>query len=460
MITERETLQRIGVWMEEGRTSLPDHVLDAVLLDLPKKPQRRPWRPARGFPHKSAYAKVAIAAAAVVVIAIVGFNVFRPPDSNDVGNATPSPAPSVSPTPAASPSPATATPTANVLIEPGPYRWTAPGGTATVVLPDGWVESGDGIAKPSGGTEILLTPHLSGSGSEVARVFSDACVTDTGIAPNSNSVAIGPTGDDLVQALEDQIGTDATITSFAGGTRVSLTEAAGLDRSLCSEGRDGWLKIWLDRAGDQYFRLQVGFHGEASIFERDGKRFVLSAQIGDGAREADVAELRAIIETFAFARSPRDASAGPALAPPRRPGNGPSPAGVYGLDGGDGSILGMHKVKDGHQTSLIFRLGPRCLAWTEGQQAEMVRVAGFDGVAIEPYLPTMHYAPGMADETTRAHALAIGDSTLCVFVTWDAGTDDATVAAALDVLDTLRVEAIPEGLLRVNFTLDEGWDVG
>ena len=38
MTTERETLRIIGSWMEDGRTRLPDHVLDAVLDQLPRPP--------------------------------------------------------------------------------------------------------------------------------------------------------------------------------------------------------------------------------------------------------------------------------------------------------------------------------------------------------------------------------------------------------------------------------------
>ena len=74
MTTERETLRIIGSWMEDGRTRLPDHVLDAVLDQLPSTPQRRPGWLARRITHMNAFAKYAIAAAAVVVVAIVGLN--------------------------------------------------------------------------------------------------------------------------------------------------------------------------------------------------------------------------------------------------------------------------------------------------------------------------------------------------------------------------------------------------
>src|SRR4029079_6051160 len=96
MTTERETLHTIGLWLEEGRTRLPDRVLDAVLDQLPATPQRVPSRPARRIADMSALAKFEIAAAAVLV-AIVGLFVLRGSGASEVGNA--SPAAVVSPSP-------------------------------------------------------------------------------------------------------------------------------------------------------------------------------------------------------------------------------------------------------------------------------------------------------------------------------------------------------------------------
>ena len=96
MTTERETLHTIGLWLEEGRTRLPDHVLDAVLDQLPATPQRPLGSPARRIPHMNALAKFEIAAAAVLV-AIVGLFFLRGSGASEVGNAPP--AAVVSPSP-------------------------------------------------------------------------------------------------------------------------------------------------------------------------------------------------------------------------------------------------------------------------------------------------------------------------------------------------------------------------
>ena len=75
MSTDRDTTRIVRSWLE-GVTALPDRVLDAVLDQLPATPQRRPWWPAWRFAQMNTYAKLAIAAAAVVVLALVGYSLL------------------------------------------------------------------------------------------------------------------------------------------------------------------------------------------------------------------------------------------------------------------------------------------------------------------------------------------------------------------------------------------------
>jgi hypothetical protein len=101
MTTERETLRIIGSWMEEGRTRLPDHVLDAVLDQLPSTPQRRtmlglPWR----FPPMTSFAKLALTVVAIAAVGVVGLTLVQGPVTG----------PAASPSPTSSPSPVTPPP--------------------------------------------------------------------------------------------------------------------------------------------------------------------------------------------------------------------------------------------------------------------------------------------------------------------------------------------------------------
>jgi hypothetical protein len=95
MTTERETLLIIGSWMEDGRTRLPDHVLDAVLDQLPSTPQRRtmlglPWR----FLPMPYFAKLALTAVAIAAIGVVGLTLVQGPVTGPAALPSPTPWPS------------------------------------------------------------------------------------------------------------------------------------------------------------------------------------------------------------------------------------------------------------------------------------------------------------------------------------------------------------------------------
>ena len=103
MTTDRETTRIVRSWLEEGVTALPDRVLDAVLDQVPATSQRRPWWPARTFREMNQASKLAVVAAAVIVVAIVGINLI--PGSGVVGGPAPSRSPSRSPSPSPTPTP-------------------------------------------------------------------------------------------------------------------------------------------------------------------------------------------------------------------------------------------------------------------------------------------------------------------------------------------------------------------
>ena len=95
MSTDRDTTRIVRSWLEEGVTSLPDRVLDAVLDQVPATRQRRSWWPAWRFAEMNNIAKLLVAAAAVVVVAVISINLFARIDS--VGGPRPSAEPTASP---------------------------------------------------------------------------------------------------------------------------------------------------------------------------------------------------------------------------------------------------------------------------------------------------------------------------------------------------------------------------
>ena len=170
MTTNKEMERIVRSWLEPGLTTLTDDVLDPVLDQLPATPQRRPWWPARRIAHMSAFAKFAMAAAAVVVVAVVGYNLLGAAGSGQVGaGPSPSAEPSSSPPPLA--------PTSGETIDAGRYRWTSPVATSRSRSPDGWTGRADGLITKNEETPTAVgfNGNLPGTRSEVNSVYSDAC---------------------------------------------------------------------------------------------------------------------------------------------------------------------------------------------------------------------------------------------------------------------------------------------
>jgi hypothetical protein len=119
MSTDRDTTRIVRSWLEEGVTTLPDRVLDAVLDQVPATSQRRSQWPARRLLNMNSYTRLGLGAAAAVAVVLAGIALIGKPSG--VGPAT-------SPTPSSasfvSPSPGT---TSNPLVG----TWLAPEVTCT-----------------------------------------------------------------------------------------------------------------------------------------------------------------------------------------------------------------------------------------------------------------------------------------------------------------------------------------
>lgn len=156
-MNDRSDIERVlGYWLEDGPVAMPDRVVDVVARRIGQRPQRRSWRLIRRSPM-SPILRWGAAAAAVLVIAVVGYNLLP---GNGIGGPGPSPTPTLQPsaTPVASASPSPASSSSAVF----PQWWTSdspsdgagilPPGSVTTLsfmpgstfsVPDGWVNSGD-----------------------------------------------------------------------------------------------------------------------------------------------------------------------------------------------------------------------------------------------------------------------------------------------------------------------------
>jgi hypothetical protein len=226
MTTRKELDRSISAWLEaEAPRRAPDDVLEASRDRIRNTRQRRSWWPARRSSDMNNFAKALVATAAVVVVAVVAINLL-PGTRSGTGSVpaslstSPTQEPSMSPTPE---------PTASLVahtLTPCCLEDNPRAASMTVVLmaPPSWeVWAEEGVwpvgqgNDPPDGAYVGFNPG--------GNVFSEPCLTDEN-APAD--VPVGPTVDDLVQALVDHPSLDVTAAvdvTLAGysGTYLDLT---------------------------------------------------------------------------------------------------------------------------------------------------------------------------------------------------------------------------------------------
>lgn len=301
MSADRDTTRVVRSWLTNGVTVLPDRVLDAVLDKVPATPQRRSWWLAWRSNRMTRVTQYAIAAAAVLVVAVVGYNLLPAKPNSAGGVPTPSPSTLASPSLAPlSPGPSPTTPA-------GSYRVSQPDITLypfTMTVPAGWL---DNIADPSGasqggdaflGSGVVLTTWI------VTHVYTDSCHWSGTLAPVSGRSS-------LVAALTAQVGHDhsAPVETTIGGlpaTRIVLTLAKSFDLRTCAAA--DIVRLWPDPATTPSgppdesggWGLTPGETLTAYVLERGGKAMVLMTVQHVDSPAADVAKLEQILSSVRF----------------------------------------------------------------------------------------------------------------------------------------------------------------
>jgi hypothetical protein len=309
MTAERDTGRIVRSWLREDEHDSADRVLMTVLARLDTTPQRRPSWPPRRFPVMSNSVRIALAAAAVLVVALVGWRLL-PTQTAGPGQTTivptappsaaPSPAPTTTPTSNQTASP-TDPPGARVLqsgaLLPGTY-FTRPlgppnaGMTFTFDVPDGWYGFAPYGGYPASGTE---GPIGMGFGiGVVERLYSDPCKAESspGVTATGD-VVVGPSVGDLAAAFEAQTAYEASgladveLGGFAGKRLdlqlpVELPCPAGLFRPW--EG-----SIYAQGPGDRW---------HLSILDVEGVRVVVMARDFAATPANDRAELMGIVSSL------------------------------------------------------------------------------------------------------------------------------------------------------------------
>lgn len=288
MSTDRDVNRIVRSWMDEGVTQLPDRVLDAVLDQLPATPQRRSGWLARRSLLMSNPARIGLAAAAVVVLAILGYQLFIAPN---IGGPAPTPSPTVS-EPVASPMPSTSPVAFPVGVEltPGTYVLNTFPVDVTFEVGRGWYA---GMSTPS--TAILLAPPGVEDGRVlgffvVDNVYADPCDSVLG----ELDPPVGPSIDELVSALSNTQGfqatppIDATVGSFQGKEFVLTAAESGLG---CPN-----LLAW--RADEHRRDFGPGETGRLLVVDADGVRLLINTMTPAQADAAIQAEVESALDSL------------------------------------------------------------------------------------------------------------------------------------------------------------------
>lgn len=251
-----------------------------------------------------ALAKPAIAAAAVVVVAIVGINFVSGPG---VGG-EPSPSPTATPIATRRTDPAGDLEAGSYVAYPLP----APddGLAVTFTVPEGWIGGADA---GTGGLGLILIPAGPPSSwapggiailfIDVTTVNDDPCRWET-----DNDIAVGPAVDDLVETLVAQTAyevsepVDVTIGGHSG-KRVDIvapTEPFDGQSSFARDCDGERFRLWSDTvSGSEGVYVQgPANRWQANVLDVDGTRLVVVVQDFPGTLPEDRAELDAIIDSL------------------------------------------------------------------------------------------------------------------------------------------------------------------
>ncbi len=289
MSTHHDIDRSIAAWLAgQVPERASERLLEASRDQIRITRQRRvPW-PAWRTPHMNTYAKLAIAAAAVLVVAIVGINLL-PGSGSSVGG----PAAPASPTPTATPQPSPADIFPQGALAAGRHAAEVSGVGLSFDLPtEGWqVRSAD--------MGVIERTTASGDHGWIAfwrpdNVYVWAC------ASQAMDPATGPGVADLADAMQNVRGTTGATASDAtvSGMPATLVELTVLDALDCTEA-----PLWYANGADGATIRRISSPPNAKvrswIVEVGGVRLLVDSEQAGSDRELQ-AEIQQIIDSIQF----------------------------------------------------------------------------------------------------------------------------------------------------------------
>jgi hypothetical protein len=300
-MNDRRDIERVlDAWLAEGPLEVPDFVFEEAVFRLRSEPRpewRLPWRPLdMTTPFR-------LAAAAAVVVAVVGIVALLLPRGPAGPVATPSQA--VTTTQAA--------PTDTPPPTPGPNPTLIPAGVVllpsddpeipdiTLTVPSGWTQIGANVIGKnlSSPRELMFLPSFA------RQVFTEPCNwSGTERDP-------GPTVSDLVAAFAavDERNPSAPVdVQIDGQTGLLLTWSVPLGASFSAcdvyQGLPRYASWFTVENEGMRYQQAPGQVDMLWVLEIEGRRVIIDAWYMSEATDADIAELRAIVESAEFGAFP------------------------------------------------------------------------------------------------------------------------------------------------------------
>jgi hypothetical protein len=293
MTRQPDFVERLEEYLDEfeGQTPLPDATRDAIRAQLPSIHQRPAWWPGWRLPDINKSTMLAMGAAAVVVVALIGFTYFGGGRGIGDSPSSPSEAASTVPTPTAAPTPVVSgsLPGGGDIIE-GTYIVSDPFRVEMgLELGPGWSMWGGGVGSdvvamykgspdPPAGHGIIFVI--------VNNTYADPCDKAAGYT----SPQVGPSVDDLASALVAQASTESS-----DPVAVSIDGYDGVFLDYRNTGEDcGTIARWPSARGDRI--ALPGERDQVWILDVDGTRLVIDAFSFSGTTQSDLDEMRRVVE--------------------------------------------------------------------------------------------------------------------------------------------------------------------
>jgi hypothetical protein len=286
MSADRDITRIVRSWLRADEHESADRVLETVLSSLDTTPQRRPLWPSRRFVQMNNVTRVAVAAAAVLVVAVVGYNFL--PRTGVGGYSPPAPTPTPSPTP--TPIPLNAQPALD-------GRYLVGGGLTsrvTVAVPAGWSTDADWVVIGPNGNQAPKGMAIRFY--TVANVFKNP----RAIAEGVFDPPVGPTAANLADAI---VGDPAWAATRAADITIGGQPARHVQFAVPATaglGPDGQFDMFGAAGNADTYGFAPGQIFDVYIVDVAGERVVIDAFHFPGTSATDLAAQQAVINSIQF----------------------------------------------------------------------------------------------------------------------------------------------------------------